>query len=215
MVRFCQVLFSLVQNLGVLVQGAAGGFELVGGEPVLAQQGDHDAAVLAVEPHDVRRGDLADERGGAVVFDLGVLEQRLERVRGGELAQLLGGVFEPLKGVGVGEGLDDLGEGFVEEAEVGVDRGAGDVELLGDLAQGVSALFELAGLEDALASFGGEGHGVSFCGTGVLIGMVAGLGGCGSGLGEIPAAERGYDGALGRGVVELLWHGVAELFLCG
>ena len=168
--RFCQVLFSLVQNLGGLVQvvggrrggfasGEGGGFEFVGGEAVFAQQGDHGAAVLAVEPDDVGRGDLSDERGGAVVLQLGVLEQGFEGVGVGELAELLGGVFESFEDVVVGDGLDDLREGFVEEAEVGVDGGAGDVELRGDLAEGVSALVELVGLEDALASFGVGGHG--------------------------------------------------------
>jgi len=168
--RFCQVLFSLVQNLGGLVQvvcgrrggfasGEGGGFEFVGGEAVFAQQGDHGAAVLAVEPDDVGRGNLSDERGGAVVLQLGVLEQGFEGVGVGELAELLCGVFEPFEDVVVGDGLDDLGEGFVEEAEVGVDGGAGDVELRGDLAEGVSALVELVGVEDALASFGVGGHG--------------------------------------------------------
>ena len=138
--RFCQVLFSLVQNLGGLVQvvrgrggglgggfasGEGGGFEFVGGEAVFAQQGDHGAAVLAVEPDDVGRGDLSDERGGAVVLQLGVLEQGFEGVGVGELAELLGGVFESFEDVVVGDGLDDLWEGFVEEAEVGVGRWRG------------------------------------------------------------------------------------------
>lgn len=159
--QFCQAVFSLVQRvvsrLGELFGGCAagegGGFEPGGGEAVLAQQGDHGAAVLAVEPHDVVGGDLADQRCGALVFQLGVLEQRFERVFGGQQAESLGDEFEPLEGVLVGEGLGDLGEGVAEELEVGVDGGVGDLEDVGDLAEGVSALVEFLGVEDALASF--------------------------------------------------------------
>ena len=192
--QFCQAVFSRVQRvvsrlgelLGGFAGGEGGGFEPGGGEAVFAQQGDHDAAVLAVEPDDVVGGDLADQRDGALVFELGVLEQWFQRVVGGEQAELLGDVFEPLEGVLVGEGLGDLGEGVAEELEVGVDGGVGDLEDVGDLAEGVSALVEFLCVEDALASFGGEGggHGGFLSWHGCSVGdSVAGFGGCGGGVG--------------------------------
>ena len=124
---------------------------------------------------------------------MGILEQGFEGVFGGKQAELLSDVFESLKGVFVGGGLGDLGEGVVEESEVGVDGGVGDLEEVGDLTEGVSALVEFLGLEDALASFGGEGGhgGWSFRGTNVLMGdgsRVWGKWGSGGG-GFLPAQE--------------------------
>ena len=66
--QFCQAVFSLVQRVvgrfeglvGGCEAGQGGGFEFGGGEAVLAQQVDHECAVLAVEPDDVVGGDLTD-----------------------------------------------------------------------------------------------------------------------------------------------------------
>ena len=58
----------------------------------------------------------------------------------------------------VGGLLGEVGPIGLEELEIGVDGGVGDVEGGGDLAEGLAGLAEFVGVEDASASFWGCGH---------------------------------------------------------
>lgn len=61
-------------------------------------------------------------------------------------------------GEGLGEGACEVGVVVVEVLEVVVDGGMGDVELFGDLAEGVALVVEQLGVDDARAALRGELH---------------------------------------------------------
>ena len=167
-----------VGEFGVGVVGVVcggGGFEAVaGGGAEVAQggavfgEGGADGALVDVD----EAGDLFGWQDFVERADLSVVvegEEAFEFAEGVFAEQLVEALFEALGVVEqfvVGEGLDELGALGFEGAEVVVDGGAGELETLGDLAEGEALLAELVGLEGASSSLGGEGHGG---GTSVLL----------------------------------------------
>ena len=158
-------------GLGVELAGLGGAEQVAGGEAVFAEGGLEGAVALL---------EVADQCGAA-----DVLEEGLE----GAVGVLGGEGFEQFEGVGhelvdasseQGEVLEqgvlcggacEVGLVCFDGAEVVVDGGWGDVEFLGDLADGAAFLAEFVGAEGASAALGGEWHGwgAAFRGTGVLL----------------------------------------------
>ena len=139
---------------------AGGGAEVAQGGAVFGQGGADGALVDVDEAGDlVGREDFVERADLSVVVER---EEAFEFAQGVFAEQLVEALFEALGVVEqfvVGEGLDELGSVGFERAEVVVDGGAGDAELLGDLAEGEALLAELVGVEGASAALGGEGHG--------------------------------------------------------
>ena len=142
--------------------GGLGGdvLEVAEGEAALAEERDGGGDVLLVQAGDIAEVDGLCDRdlftGGVLAVDVG---------EGAERA-LLDQLFEEgvdrdgvVDGHGVGEGLGDFGVLGVEESEVVVDGGVGDVEVFGDLPEGVPLVVEELGVDDAGASLGCEVHG--------------------------------------------------------
>ena len=118
-----------------------------------------------VEFVEADEGGVGEELGGGV--DEAVGGAGLDSVEGSERAfacegfEALAGELDDAHGVFGDGGLGDFGPVGFEREEVVVDGGVGDVEVLGDLAEGESLVAELVGLEGASASARGEGHDVA------------------------------------------------------
>ena len=157
-------------GLGVELAGLGGAEQVARGEAVFAEGGFEGAVALL---------EVADQFGAA-----DVLEEGLE----GAVGVLGGEGFEQFEGVGhevvdasseQGEVLEqgvlcggacEVGLVCFDGAEVVVDGGWGDVEFVGDLADGAAFLAEFVCAEGASAALGGEWHGwAAFRGTGVLL----------------------------------------------
>lgn len=127
--------------------------EFAEGEALFAEEGDDGGAVLPVDVLEAVGGDgrcvvglVAGVVGGAErAVDEELFEEGVERE----------GVVD---GEGLGEGASEVGVVVVEVLEVVVDGGVGDVELFGDLAEGVALVVEQLGVDDACAALCGELH---------------------------------------------------------
>ena len=182
-VQVCSGLFRVVQGLfgvgeffgGVFVDGGGDGFgvelagvggaeQVAGGEAVFAQGGLERAVAVFEVADQVGAGDVLEERlDGAVGVLRGEGFERFERV-GEEFVDAVAEQGEVLEQGVLGGGAGELGLVGFDGAEVVVDGGWGDVEFVGDFADGEVVLAEFVCAEGASASLGGEGHG---CGLSV------------------------------------------------
>ena len=187
-----------------------GGAEVAQSGAVFGEGGADGALVDVDEAGDlVGREDFVEGLGASVAVADGVA---LELGEGAFAEELVEALFEPLDVVEqfvVGEGLGEAWAVGFEGAEVVLDGGVGDLEVFGDLAEGEALLSEVVGVEGASAALGGEAH---WCTSVLFLATVSRRGrdgvwfrlrwerwgGAGGQRGEIPAAERGYDGSCSR-----------------
>ena len=138
--------------------GLGGAEQVAGGEAVLAQRGLEGAVAVLEVADQVGAGDVLEERlDGAVGVLGGEGLERFERV-GEQFVDAVAEQGEVLEQGVVGGGAGELGLMGFDGAEVVVDGGGGDVEFVGDFADGEVVLAEFVGGEGASAALWGEGH---------------------------------------------------------